>query len=507
MMKIERLDPPNLHYQLLQQRFVEQYQEIFFNDLAEKTVVVIPSLTLDQKILKTLQGAQFYEERLLCLLMLLRMPRTRVIYVTSMPIDEIIIDYYLHLLPGVTGFHARQRLTLLSCYDASQISLTEKILARPRLIQRIKTNIKGSELTHLVCFNETKYEQQLALALDIPVYGCDPALFYLGTKTGSRRIFKKLNLNLPEGIENIHSEAEIASALLQLKRNKPELQKAVIKMNDGFSGDGNAIFRFPKSLLEEANPLAMIQERLAQQTKIVADGLDYDSFMQKFQSMGGIVEEFIEGQIKESPSVQLRINPLGESEIISTHDQVLGGESGQVFLGASFPANPEYTYEIAAMGKKVADELQQEGVLGRFGIDFISVKEGNTWKHYAIEINLRKGGTTHPFVMLQFLTDGVFDWQKGIYQMPNGQTRCYFASDNVVNEHYKGLCPQDLIDIAHCNRIQYDGATQCGVTFHMIGALSQYGKLGMVCIGRTVAEAQAYFDKTIEILDQESARF
>ena len=506
MQKLSK-DHPNQQYQLLQQRFVEQYPHIFSNDLAEKTVVVIPSLTLDQKILKALQGAQFYEERLLCLLMLLRMPRTRIVYVTSMPIDEIIIDYYLHLLPGVTGFHARQRLTLLSCYDTSQYSLTEKILARPRLIQRIKSNIKNPELAHLVCFNETEYEQQLALALDIPVYGCDPALLYLGTKTGSRRVFKKLNLNLPAGIENLHSEAEIATALLQLKRNNPPLQKAVIKMNDGFSGDGNAIFRFPKSLLDGDNPLVMIQELLPQQTKVVAEGLDYANFIQQFQSMGGIVEEFIEGEIKESPSVQLRINPLGESEVISTHDQVLGGESGQVFLGATFPANPEYTYEIAAIGKKVADELQQQGVLGRFGIDFISVKEGNTWKHYAIEINLRKGGTTHPFLMLQFLTDGMFDWHQGRYQMPNGQTRCYFASDNVVNEKYKGLCPQDLIDIAHCNRIQYDGATQCGVTFHMIGALSQYGKLGMVCIGRTIAEAQAYFAKTIEILDQESTRF
>jgi hypothetical protein len=87
--------------------------------------------------------------------------------------------------------------------------------------------------------------------------------------------------------------------------------------------------------------------------------------------------------------------------------------------------------------------------------------------------------------------------------MPNGQTRCYVASDNVVSEKYIGLTPHDLIDIAHCHRIQYDGATQCGVTFHMIGALSQYGKLGMVCIGRTKEEAQEYFEKTLEVLDGE----
>ena len=150
--------------------------------------------------------------------------------------------------------------------------------------------------------------------------------------------------------------------------------------------------------------------------------------------------------------------------------------------------------------------MQRQGVLGRFGIDFISVKQPTGWKHYAIEINLRKGGTTHPFLMLQFLTDGTFNWRDGVYIMPNGQTRYYFASDNVVDEKYKGLTPQDLIDIAHCNRIQYDGVTQCGVTFHMIGALSQYGKLGLVCIGRSIEEAKAYFGKTLAVLDAESTQ-
>ena len=118
----------------LQQRFTKHFHEIFLNDLAEKTVVIIPSLTLDSEMLKTVKGVIHYEERMLCLLMLLRMPKTQVIYVTSMPIDSSIIDYYLHLLPGVTEYHARQRLALLSCYDASRKSLTEKILERPRLI-------------------------------------------------------------------------------------------------------------------------------------------------------------------------------------------------------------------------------------------------------------------------------------------------------------------------------------------------------------------------------------
>ena len=52
-----------------------------------------------------------------------------------------IIDYYLHLLPGITPYHACNGSHFLSCYDASEKSLTEKILERPRLIQRIKEEI------------------------------------------------------------------------------------------------------------------------------------------------------------------------------------------------------------------------------------------------------------------------------------------------------------------------------------------------------------------------------
>ena len=68
-----------------------------------------------------------------------------------------------------------------------------------------------------------------------------------------------------------------------------------------------------------------------------------------------------------------------------------------------FRRNPAYAVAIGRMGKKVAEALQQRGVLGRFAVDFISVQEKDEWQHYAIEINLRKGGTTHPLLMLQFL--------------------------------------------------------------------------------------------------------
>ncbi len=493
----------NEAFDKLQERFRTNFHDIFLDDMCEKTVVIIPSLSLDTEILKAVKGAVFYEERLLCLLLLLRMPRTHIVYVTSIPIDSSIIDYYLHLLSGITSSHARERLTLMSCHDASKCSLTEKILSRPRLVRRIKDKIHNSQMTHMACFNVTDLEKKLALTLDIPIFGCDPKLLHLGTKSGSRQIFRKAGVQLPDGFEDIKNEKGITEALAALKRRHPELRKAVVKLEDGFSGDGNAIFYFNEIKVDDKELEETILQQLPFNLKVVAADVNFSQFISKFNEMGGIVETFVDGEIKSSPSVQCRINPVGDTDILSTHDQLLGGESGQVFLGSSFPADLQYTKDISLMAKKVADVLQEEGVLGRFAMDFVSVKKGDAWDHYAIEINLRKGGTTHPFIMLQYLTDGKFNWQEGLYHTPDGQTRCYFSSDNVVNEKYRCLTPYDLIDIAICNHLQYDGARQTGVMFHMIGALSQYGKLGLLCIGKDHAEAKRFYEKTLEVLDKE----
>ena len=94
-------------------------------------------------------------ERLLFFLMLLRRPRTRVIFVTSQALSNTEEDYYLHLLTGVPTSHARPRLTLLDCADASARPLSEKILRRPRLMTRLRAAIGDTTRAHMVCFNST----------------------------------------------------------------------------------------------------------------------------------------------------------------------------------------------------------------------------------------------------------------------------------------------------------------------------------------------------------------
>jgi hypothetical protein len=425
------------------------------------------------------------------------------IYVTSTPIDPTIIDYYLHLLPGVPSRHARRRLTLLSCHDGSSLPLTRKILDRPRLMRRISRAIPDRTSAHIAVFNATDLERTLSVRLDVPIYACDPSLNDLGSKSGSREVFREAGIDFPDGRERLRDMDDVAEVLVEIKREKPTLRKAVVKMNEGFSGEGNAVFSFEGSP-EGPDLLQWVHRELPHRLRYEARNETWEHFRSKFEDMEGIVEVWIEGDEKQSPSVQCRIDPLGELKIISTHDQTLGGANQQIYEGCTFPAKEAYGAQIQEAGIKVAEVLKQRRVTGRFGVDFISVREPAGWKNYAIEINLRKGGTTHPYLMLQFLTDGDFNPATRQYKTPTGQTRCYYASDDLQSEAYKGLTPDDLIDIAVYHGLHFHAATQQGVVYHLIGALSEFGKIGLLCIADTRKRARQLYEQTVAVLDKET---
>jgi len=485
----------------LQKRLPSLFREVFRDRSAPRTVVVSPGLSLDPEVLGKVSGARYYEERMLSMLMLLRLPNTRVVFLTSEPIAPVVIDYYLSLLSGVPAGHALSRLTLLSAYDASPVSLTRKLLDRPRLLARVRNAIGDPRTAHLSVFNATADEVSLAVALGIPMYACDPALEYWGGKSGSRKAFREAQVPLADGVEDLAGLDQACEAVDALLCRQPGLRRAVLKINQGFSGEGNAVLNLEG--FARAPGAAAIRAALPGLLQPEAEGMSVEAFADLYRHHGGIAEAWIEGEGKRTPSVQLRINPLGEVELISTHEQVMGGRSGQVFLGSSFPADPAYACELHDMARRVGEVLAREGVLGRFSIDFVSVPQGDGWRHHAIEINLRKGGTTLPYQMLQFLTDGRYCADTGRFLTPMGQPRCYYATDNLVNAAYRQLVPQDLIDILVEHRLHFDETRQQGLVFNLIGALSEFGKLGMVCIADTPDAARRQFEQARALLERE----
>lgn len=460
-----------------------------------RSIVVVPSRTID-KWHEPAAETQAYEERLLCLLLGLRDPELHLIYVTSSPIAAEIVDSYLSLLPPARRRDARARLTLFSVGEASCRPLSQKLLERPLLLRQIRRAIPDVTRCHLVPYTTTALERDVAAVLGIPMHGADPRHAHFGTKSGCRELFAAVGVPHPVGVEHIDSLESAVAAIAGLRAAKPGLAELVMKLNEGVSGEGNAIVDV-RGLPAPGQPDEhdAIAQRIADMA-LEADAITVAQYLERLATRGGIVEERIVGDEVRSPSAQLEISAAGEVEIVSTHDQLLGGASGQSYLGCRFPAAPEYAPRIAELARRVGRCLAVAGVVGRSAIDFVVVRRGGgEWEPYAIELNLRKGGTTHPFVALQLLTGGTYDTASGTFATPAGSGKAYVATDHVEASSLRALGSCAALAAIERAGLGFDQARQTGVVMHMLSSLDELGRAGLTAIGDDPAEAQALYDR------------
>ena len=149
-----------------------------------------------------------------------------------------------------------------------------------------------------------------------------------------------------------------------------------------------------------------------------------------------------------------------------------------------------YRLELQRWGQAVGEQLAALGALDHFSVDALARRFGSQWTLHAIEVNLRKGGTTHPHQVLRFLSHGQYDCVSGVFLSPQGRELHYIATDNFVDERLRGLLPVDLIDAVADAGLHYDARRESGSVCHLLGCLSEHGKLGMTCIGTSLAEAE-----------------
>jgi hypothetical protein len=476
-------------FEELQRTFAARYPASDPLDLGEGTVVVLPSLSFPTAELRKIVGIGYYEERLLFLLLLLRQPGVKIVYLTSMPVEEAVVDYYLDFLPDPAG--ARSRLHMLAAGDPAPRSLTAKLLDRPELVDRVRELCDGPGGAFVQPFNVTASEQELSERLGLPLYGPPAVLAGLGSKTGSRRIARLAGVAVLDGAEDLRTVEAVEAAARRLRgRPAPPVGAVVIKLNDGFSGQGNAVVDLA------AGPNGSLQDS---PVVFCAEEESWPSFAAKIERDGAVVEELLDVPGMVSPSVQLRILPGGTPLVLSTHSQVLGGPNRQVYLGCRFPADPGYRDQIRAAAERVGRELAARGVIGYFGVDFFVVPRGGRDEVYLAEINLRVGGTTHPFGMASLVTDGRYDVTSG-QLVAGGRAKSYLATDNLKSSSLLGCQPQEVIDRVGRLGLAYDHRRRTGATMHLLGALREYGKMGVTCIGDTEEEARQRYREVVAAL-------
>lgn len=456
------------------------------SDIGTGKILVLPSLSFPEEELRKIIGIQHYEERLLFMTLLLARPELEMVYVTSMPIDPAVIDYYLGFLPDREA--ARSRLHLVALGDDRPLPLSEKLLADEVKIAEIQALVDDE--TYALAFNVTELEWRLMQMLGVLLYGPHPQLARLGSKSGSRLVAQEAAVDVCPGGEGLTSLAEVERVLRELDPRGA----AVIKLNNGFSGQGNAIV----SLADLRLPLTDAD------TTFCAEDESWASFERKIADEGAVVERLLREPGTVSPSVQMRIGADGSYEVVSTHDQILGGPDDQVYLGCRFPADDRYRQDIQSAGRALARVLADKGVVGSFGVDFVVVP-GPENAVFLSEINLRMGGTSHPFYMTRFVTAGTYDEGSG-HLVVDGRPKFYVASDNIKSDALKGVTPAQVIDALQRAGIAYDERKKTGVTLHLLGALERYGKLGCVAIGDTREQADSLYEAIGGVLEEVAAQ-
>ncbi len=486
-------------YEALKPRLEKLWRTIFPADEAHYTSVVVPSVTIPTDVLSLVPGATYYEESLLFFMIRLRNPKARLVYVTSQPIHPMVPEYYLQFLVGIPASHARKRLTLLSAYDGSPRPLTQKILERPRLMQRIRSAVPEREWAYMTTFNVTELERRLSVRLDLPINGADPRWLF-ANRSGSRRVLREAGLDPPAGVEDLHHQSEVLEALEELRARHPQIERAVLRLNQSYWGDGIAEYRYPSESSRSA-----LQRALGDiEPSLPAD--DLATFFSKYERRGGTVEERLLGAEVRSSSVQIRINPTGVVSVTSTHENIVKSPTDLVITGCRFPAEDAYRAQLDQIGHRLGANLAARGVASRVSIDCVARREeaASPWQLSPVGFNFGVGGTTHPLLAVRLLAGGHLDPETGLFRSATGRPKYYRANDHVQSPSYRGLLPDDLIEMLTVRGLSYSPHSESGVVIYMLGALSEHGRVGMLAIGDTREQAEQVYASAIRAIDDET---
>ena len=244
------------------------------------------------------------------------------------------------------------------------------------------------------------------------MYGADPRLAELGTKSGCRKLFAEVGIPHPLGgrespqhrglLRRDHAHAQ---ATTHDARGDRQTRRGGLR---GRQRDSSicAGCRQPG----DAGERAAVLDRVGRVTARIAD-VPREIYLAKLAE-GGIVEERIVGAGVPQPERPVAYHP-GRRGRTPLHPRSAAWRPQRTELsGLHVPCRSRHTREtISQYAATAAEHLVALKVIGpiRVRLRRGRAADGGTWSAYAIELNLRKGGTTHPFLTLQFLTDGRYD--------------------------------------------------------------------------------------------------
>jgi hypothetical protein len=302
----------------------------------DHVVVALASYSIGESLL------EHYEDRLPALehrylnglLALHRIRECELLFVCSEAPPAEVMAYYRSIVAPETAARMERQGRCVALADRSARSLASKLLDRPEVLDEIRRTI-GDRPALIEPWNVTEDEVAVGLAIGAPINGSMPELWPVGFKSAGRKLCRSAGVPVPAGHEDVRDVDSVVAAVRSVRAAHPSARAVVVKLDDSGAGDGNVVL----SLLDDAD-----RELDDDALRAAVEALP-DWYLEELGA-GGVVEELVEGELFGTPSVQLDLSPSGGVEVLATHDQICGGDNGQVYLGCVFPADPDYSVEL-----------------------------------------------------------------------------------------------------------------------------------------------------------------
>ncbi|AEA60139.1 peptide ligase PGM1-related protein [Burkholderia gladioli] len=441
----------------------------------DRTIVFIPSISFDGLTKKYLIGLNCFEERNLYYLACLSNPNTRFIAVLSSTVEDAFIDYcvdHVSHIGWIDSTSLRDRFEIVRVPTVGDEHLSHALLRQPVVLESLRQRIRRAANPIIDFWLVSPEEIRLAAALNCPYYGLPEFALQFDNKSNARALFREIGLRVPEGEEHIDSPSEAWRALKRLIE-RTSASEYLIKLNCEEAGKGIAIV--------DRESIPQPFEKFASLIKVPKD-IPVDEFLNALCRQGATVEAFIAAPIKACPSVKMEVLADGSVRNLATHDQAL---NGLAYSGSRFPADESYRSELIRIGYQVAEVAGQRGARGIVSVDFLATKNSSAepWTLWGMEINARKGATTHPYYWTRWLTGSDYSVDTGKLTCAAGET-VYCASEFFSDPRLHLVPPSLILSDLKESGLDYNHQTRSGVFVHMLSSVRRFSKVGATVIAR-----------------------
>eukprot|EP00795_Rhopilema_esculentum_P006132 gene6132-11522_t len=529
---------------------------------SKRVIIHIPSLGYAQQVrdflpdisdLQNRQGQTFFKD-----------PNVDVIYVWPWQFSEDTEKYYMKLLDLTDKKRddiepPSKRCSLISPesahrFPAHRMCVSTLLKYSTRTLNRIKSLIKGKN-AYIVPGLMHVDDLYVSDFLDVPVLGCEPEVATLySSKSGARRIFEDANIDRGPAETDIYSITQLHESLANLVAANLHTKRWLFKIDDEVEGRGIAYCdvvshltcynwalkearrygeKWNKKWAREATYIKIISEipEILDKYSIVVDKnrfYTWSEFLNEYLSKGGVIEASPPSESVTSLSVNVLIDPLGRSEIISASDQI-HGLSPYRCLGFTFPQLSVEPNDIQTMTDAICSSCRNRGILGYLSINFVTFIDPSSLKQrlWPVGLDLSYSASHSTFQVLKHVTRGVYNFSSNSLTVPvltkkerspyrrsrrksaekynektEEESRFAVYSTVLKHENLRSVQSSVLFQLCKSHGIGYDIKAKLGTVFTLIDQLHK-DSFGIITVGESMQQALSSFALNLSLIHRD----